>query len=232
MFKRFFERIEKKTEDQPKKPVSPDSFYTKRSIEWGPQGGRSLEAYEKQLQFDRNDLQHKNILDLGSGSEQKFAKELEESGIHAMVVSFSPDYSQKEIADAARDAYENSDMVAGVGQKLPFKDGSFDRVFGFHFFEHTSEDVFLKIIREVCRVVNREGYAKIGPVYDSSWNPWDSVMRNEDIKDLTEKYHLEISKEDIPEDILPKQRVKFPHNPQAFYVPTYTIVIRGKSEAT
>ena len=72
-----------------------ESEFIKGTIEHRrqPSGGRGIATYEKQLMFDRKDLEGKKILDLGAGPEVKFAKELGESGINAEVISLSPDFT-------------------------------------------------------------------------------------------------------------------------------------------
>ncbi len=106
------------------------SFYSQGTIEHQkqPEGGRELSEYEKQLLFDRQELEEKAVLDLGTGPEAKLAKQLEESGVKAEVISMSPDFLQKEHRVKAKESFPEGNFVAGTGQALPFKDKSIERV--------------------------------------------------------------------------------------------------------
>jgi len=70
--------------------------YIQRTIDssWPPEG-RDLSTYERELLFDKRELEGKVVLDLGAGLEAKFAKQLKEAGIKAEVISLSPDFIEE-----------------------------------------------------------------------------------------------------------------------------------------
>jgi len=81
------------------------------------------------LLFNRTELEGLSVLDLGAGSRARFAKELAESGVNARVISLSPDFSTRLYSRPAREGHPQGKLLAALGEKLPFPDNSFDRVF-------------------------------------------------------------------------------------------------------
>jgi len=134
------------------------------TIEWWtmPEGGRSLEEYERKLMFSRDELAGKVVLDLGAGPTLRFANEIEASGVDAKVISLSADFSDEKYRGTAQE-HSNGAVVAGLAQALPFKDGSFDEIFGLHIAEHLlTEDIRRAALHEVARVLKGGGTARIG----------------------------------------------------------------------
>jgi hypothetical protein len=93
--------------------------------------GRGLADYQKAFGFELKDLEGANILDLGSGPYELFAHELENSGIHAKIISLNPDYSHDESLreDNIPNANVSRRSVAGLGQELPLKNNFFKFIF-------------------------------------------------------------------------------------------------------
>lgn len=99
----------------------PGSQWESHTITYGE---RSLNDYERGLAISRIMLAGLAVLDLGSGEQQLFARQLQRCHPTTNVVSFSPAYklerhSQKSAAEG---------RVAGIGQRLPFRTESFDVV--------------------------------------------------------------------------------------------------------
>ncbi len=150
--------------------VSPEPEFRSLSTLEAPRGGRSLKDYEQDLGFKKEDLNTKEVLDLGSGESERLARELKSNGITANVVSLNPDYVV-ESYERYRKAYENfpgrekGKSVAAIGQNLPFKDESFDAIFALWSISEylQKEDELEKAFREVYRVLKPGGTARISP---------------------------------------------------------------------
>lgn len=128
-----------------------------------------------------------DILDLGSGAKQLLNKSLAQLveanpdwGVHPHIVSLSPDTENAEVRANLQisDGYEGK-TVAGIGQKLPFKDESFDRVFSlggvvtYAGFDHTNradEKTVQAWMSEATRVLKRGGEARFGMIYGEESN--------------------------------------------------------------
>lgn len=195
-----------------------------------PKGGRSFEMYEKHLMFNRKDLEGKDVLDLGAGSEVKFAKGLEDSGIHARVVSLSPDFAEQKYAMQARTSAPENELVAGIGQALPFQNESYDRVFAFHVDEHIGgPQAFFTCIEEMVRVLRPGGEARFGPLLDvpNEWRGYEELLGQKELMEKLKSQNIEIIKELVPESIVPRQKVKDRYA-NAYYEQEYLLVIRKK----
>ena len=68
---------------------------------------------------------------MGAGLKAELARAL---GDKAEVVSFSPDYADEKYRVNVADFSESA--VAGVGQAMPFKNGTFEVVLMLHVAEH------------------------------------------------------------------------------------------------
>lgn len=162
--------------------------WRRRSIihEQQPEGGRSIGMYEKILGFDKNGLEGKDVLDLGTGPDGKFAKGLEEAGIKANVVGISPDFIYPEYSKRISESQTKAHYAAALGQALPFADESFDRIFAFHLLEHIrSEEDLIKIMQEVIRTLRKNGKAYIGPTevdMEGKDYIYEFIINNEEVK--------------------------------------------------
>jgi SAM-dependent methyltransferase len=174
-------------------------------------GGRELGTYERILGFNRKELEKLTILDLGCGPELKFSEGLKESGIHAHVISLSPDFSSKEHTDKARAIDPEATLVAAIGQKLPFKDNTFDRVMGLSVHDHLpNSEAFLELVLEVIRILKDGGTAYFGPFqivpFDENrkfcpegYNEaFQKLIAFEEIKKAMKENNVNIFKEGIP----------------------------------
>lgn len=208
-----------------------DFHYEQGTIEHQrqPEGGRGLSTYEQQLLFDKKELNGKKVLDLGAGPHLKFSVELAEAGIDADITSLSPDFSNKEYGETARWIYPDGKIVAGVGQSLPFKKETFDRIFAFHVEEHLGNKIFFGFIQEMARVLKDGGQATIGPIFEipGEWAPHEQILEDEQLMKELNSYSIEVLKEPVPEEILPKARRKDSFN-GAWYVSAYNIVLNKK----
>lgn len=127
---------------------------------------RSLKEYERDLGIDFKNMEGQLVLDLGSGKTQKFAKEA--SRYNVDVVSLNPEFQYSDarklgrpsIIDKIKFRNWKSMPVAAIAQELPFKDNSFDRVFGsWSILQHLDrkKSEFLSSFQESLRVLKEEG---------------------------------------------------------------------------
>ncbi len=173
--------------------------WSRNSINKGPEGGRTLKDYERLLKFKKEDLENKFVLDLGAGPKARFAKELERSGIKATVISLSPDYADTEhrelfkpagleklITILKREKGKDKLEIAGIGEELPFKDGSFDEILALWSISEWAEHTYERWIPEIYRVLKQGGVARIGP-YHPRWDTYDGdifIRKHKEMKDV------------------------------------------------
>jgi ubiquinone/menaquinone biosynthesis C-methylase UbiE len=196
-----------------------------------PDGGRSLDIYEKQLMFSRNELKNKSVLDLGAGPEIKLAKELKDAGITENVTSLSPDFSDKKYADRAKGIISEAKLLVGVGQELPLKDDSFDIILALHISEHLNSKRFMMIISEMGRTLKAEGKAMIGPMHNDYWDPmkpwepFEAIIENEELMKRFKEWNVEVEKNMIPEEVMPKTRLMDRFDDK-YFEPNFNVVLR------
>ncbi|MFA5052057.1 MAG: class I SAM-dependent methyltransferase [Patescibacteria group bacterium] len=178
-------------------------------IETMPDGGRDLELYEKELMFSRDELAGKDVLDLGTGPELKLAEGLKAAGVTAHVVSMSPDFSQEKHRERAQKAAPGNEMVAGLGQQLPFGDETFDVVLANHVVQHLeNRKRYYQLIMEAARALKKGGKAIIGPMYDRTGaDPLEQLNDNPEVQDAMARLHTELSIAYIPKDVKPALRI-------------------------
>ena len=143
------------------------------TIEKGPDGGRSLEDYEKTLHFKRKELKGETVLDLGTGPVARFSRELSMAGVDANVVSLSPDFlhqaHRQGVTESVVDGFEMQSLAA-VGQELPFGEETFDRVLAlFSVSVHAAESYEIWL-QEMVRVLRVGGKIHVGPFFLPSTN--------------------------------------------------------------
>ena len=172
----------------------------KKSMEQGPEEGRSIDEYEKVLKFKREDLENKFVLDLCAGPKARFSRDLEESGVKATVVSLSPEYADEQqcklfeptFLDKFKMIIKNKKSehleVAGVGEQLPFKDESFDEVLSLFSVSTWSLRNYKFWIPEICRVLKPNGAARIGPFKSPKLGPDESLEKWDKSKKWREDY--------------------------------------------
>lgn len=90
---------------------------------------RGLYDYKLLLHLPVSELRGKQILDIGSGDSERFAREM--SAQQTMVVSLNPKWGEKDAMQAGfnykkLEWLQPRQSVAGVAQSLPFRDESFD----------------------------------------------------------------------------------------------------------
>ena len=160
---------------------------------------RDFEEYKRELRFDEGELSEKEILDLGSGPETKFAKDIKEKFPEAHVVSF--DFSFKRDArdqtygrfSASPKLEANTEKVSGLFTKLPFKNESFDMIVSsaaMPLYLNNAQQI-KEAFHEVVRVLKKGGKAHIGPV------SFTDILNKDDLKPIWEthkKHSFEESK--------------------------------------
>lgn len=156
-------------EDNAKIEETPRFFYPEDTITESA-SDNSLETYERGLGFNRDSLEGKTVLDLGTGQTDRLARELKEADIKATVISVSPDFKRKVNREIL--SYYHPDWkrrgVAAIAQQLPFKDDSFDVILGLYGVINYASihpwDVRVWV-PEVARVLKLGGEARFGPTY-------------------------------------------------------------------
>jgi len=142
---------------------------------------RGILDYVSGLELYLDDFEG-TILDLGSGAEQLLNQNIQnimaanpQLDLHPDIVSVSPDMVSEVIRQRLKEStgYENK-TVAAIGQQLPFRDGSFDRVVslggvvnyaGFEQGGNASPEVIKAWMQEVVRVLKPGGEARLGMIY-------------------------------------------------------------------
>ena len=223
----LFSFFEKKNNQQ-SPPHSRELPYSRGSILGCPIAeGRDLQEYMLNFNINLDELNTKAILDLGAGLHNRFAEELKKSGICARVVALSPDYSEKRFATVTRKESPTGMLVAGLGQKLPFADESFDTIYALHLNEwlRSEEDLFL-ILSEMARTLKREGVGKFGPFYDvpEYSYPFRKYSTSQDLTKSLQGHGATLAKEDVSNTI---GTVKVKDEwANAFYVRGYNFVVK------
>jgi len=115
-----------------------------------PKEGRGLSDYERLLDFNRQDLIGKIVLDLGSGRNENFSRDLISQNIKSTVISLNPEYqNEKKRKNVSNLSDWQKNSVAGEGGALPFKDESFDQVLGVYSVSRFSEPCYLNWADEI-----------------------------------------------------------------------------------
>lgn len=145
---------------------------------------RGLEEYSRDLNLNPEMLDGKKILDVGSGT-RTFAKEVKEVGINAEVISLDPIYSSQELLEEKmrrleghpigklRKSFEATNIpdikrktVAGVGEKMPFKDETFDLILAdYSLPAYGNKEQIDEFFTEAFRVLKNEGELRFTPSY-------------------------------------------------------------------
>lgn len=141
------------------------------SAELSLKSDRGLESYIRYLRISEEDLEGKKILDLGSGPNSNFAKDVEEQIKETEVVSVDYTFEDEDDIENQKQTIEEKDnddlkQVKALFSKLPFKDNSFDIVvsaFAMPFYLQDKERIE-KAIEEIIRVLENGGKAILGPV--------------------------------------------------------------------
>lgn len=164
---------------------------------------RSLGEYEGFLGFERDELDGKRVLDIGSGETERFSRELD-NGKGGEVVSLNPDYVDERLRKVAQQNKEwRQTSVAGIAQELPFPSESFDVVLGLYsvtaFASPNREDEDARMwSKEVSRVLRAGGRAMFAPImafdeasvkedYVKEIEVWESRGLHVKIEQMTEK---------------------------------------------
>lgn len=129
---------------------------------------RPYEAYEKVLNLDSAKLQGKTILDLGSGASEEFKSGIRERKIDAEVISLNPSLGpDTQSGKDARLMSTKERAVAGIAEKLPFKERTFDLVISVYaiplWFPHGNTEINTQAFSEITRVLKDGGEARIFP---------------------------------------------------------------------
>lgn len=146
-------------------------FY--QTIPLGETTHAKLDTYLHRFGVEATDLSGKRILDIGGGVFRNFAKKVAESG-GPIVTTLEP-----------RAVYEetqldhNAPVVAGVADRLPFKNKSFDLVVSNLTVPMwlTSEQEFIDVFAEIDRVLVDCGEARLYPSHHTVF--WNRFLRKE-----------------------------------------------------
>jgi len=138
-----------------------------------PEELESFQGYLRDLHLSPEDLEGKKILDVGAAFG-RFARACEKQGIDADITSLDPRNLSKERGAEPQSKAEER-YVAGKGEELPFKSGSFDLVISWgavplEVTPATPENT-LRAINEMLRVANPEGEVRFSPASTNKVNP-------------------------------------------------------------
>lgn len=180
---------------------------------------RGFRTYSYMLGFTEVDIIGKKILDVGAGITAKFAREVEEKNKGTFIVSVSPDYSIKKHSERTEKSGAKN-LVAAVGQELPFADKSFDMVVSLFVLCHV-ENIKdkIKILSEITRVLRPGGIAYIGPT--NNRNVFRDDLEFNAMKNEIEKLGAKFTEEDTGNKI----RLTDEHTEKNFYEPLKRIDI-------
>src|SRR6185295_4400171 len=112
---------------------------------------RTLKDYSFAFGFEAGELAGKRVLDLGAHKEETFSKELADQKIEGEVVSFSPDFAKSE-GRLSNPENKKRNSVAGLAEKLPFADNSFDFIFdlgGPSLYSTELDDIKARLAEEI-----------------------------------------------------------------------------------
>lgn len=144
-----------------------------KAIESNPEN-RSLEEYLSYFNITTEDL-GSTVLDLGSGYQERLAREAEKYGIQVFSVnpmlaneierrirdnSIHEDWSKVGMQDVNR-------TTIAIAQMLPFGDDTFDTVLSLYavpLFLEENDQEYTKAISETYRVLKPDGKAYLGPI--------------------------------------------------------------------
>lgn len=165
----------------------------------------SLKVYEVDLGFSREQLAGKTVLDLGTGTTDRLARELKEADIDTNVVSLSPDLHTSTGAKYALELEHpgwRRRGVSGIAQRLPFQDNSFDMILGLYSVTYYtwSESQMQAWVREFARTLKPGGEVRLGPAYTDNVHAFGKDF--EKIKHAADSVNLSFSapiKEGHPE---------------------------------
>ncbi len=145
--------------------------YVGGGIEESPGIGRGLRDYQLEFNIKPGDLDGKKILDLGASVGNRFAEEVkeqqtQENRSNTKIVALSPDYARDEIGQKVKKLSPEGDLVAAFGQRLSFKDDTFDLEFALFVHHHIlgKEDAkqILYYFCQVARTLKPGGIAENG----------------------------------------------------------------------
>ncbi len=171
--------------------------------------------------FDRQDLKGKTVLDLGAGPDARLASGLHEAGITDRVVSLSPDFVMPRHYKRAREKHPDGAMVAGVGQALPFKDGSFDAVMALHVEDHLSAEGAIAMAREIGRVLAPGGVGRVGPIIAEDYDLYEELRAGR-------SSGIAYKQVPIPADVMPRVKVRDPITGLGWHTQPYVLEIARK----
>lgn len=148
------------------------------SAEWRnvPTAYRETKEYLQNLGLKREDLSGKRILDVGAGG-RGFAYDVASQGIQAEVFSLEPRFAippEKRVdtlfgsyADLSDTPQVHGKTVAGVAEKIPFLDNSFDLVVSNYAFPTwaPSAKSLWQFYKEAARVTKPGGEIRLYPNY-------------------------------------------------------------------
>ncbi|MBI5147787.1 MAG: class I SAM-dependent methyltransferase [Parcubacteria group bacterium] len=130
---------------------------------------RDLREYEKFLQLNAQELEGKEILDLGSGEFQKFGRQLTRQFPDTKVTCLDASLAKRHADFLLREDQRKQklNLSAALFTKLPFKNNSFDIVLSLYGTLYlTTPESKKENIKEIIRVLRNGGEARLYPYYN------------------------------------------------------------------
>jgi len=183
-----------------------------------PDMERRASEYEHYLNLDTTSLKGKRVLNIGSGLEGFFDKELAKQG--AEVVSLSPYFANAGLGGKTmRESYGPSFRqkiwkslrgsvplplpLPGIAEDLPLEDESIDTVLALYSVPLYSKDL-KKMTSEILRVLSEGGEARLYPVSEKMRRQIDGFLSKND--DIQAEYQ-EVPEEGGRNSVFPGEKV-------------------------
>ena len=141
-----------------------------------PSTWRSFDQICSALGLKKENLHTKLILDLGSGGAS-FAEEISKHPeLSSRVISLDPNYNLDTLSDENRDIMQEAvegikkdklSAVAGLSERLPFKDSIFDLIISNHAIPwHIAyePEKIKSSLQEIIRVLKQGGEVRMSPI--------------------------------------------------------------------
>lgn len=162
------QKIIEKTRQKPKNVLDLDTKTEEEAASMADTANRNFSEYLGALGISKEDL-GKDVLDLGSGREERFSRQASKLGIK--VVSLNPklafDDLSKEIAHRNIEGLppHQGKSVAALATHLPFKDNSFDSVVSvFAIPIYLPKELYGEAFSEITRILRSAGKAFLAPL--------------------------------------------------------------------
>ena len=158
---------------------------------------RGFSEYLNLLRIPKREIKNSLILDLGSGFNQQFSRDVKDKLPTSKVICLDPslylgttyypsDFEGDKNPQERRKRIENL-SIAADGDALPFKQNSFDRVYALYSvpWQTYAEDTE-KVLTNACKVLKTRGIFRAYPILDVQVYEVENVLQK--IPDISFKF--------------------------------------------